>query len=43
MLNQGTPDQVTQTFPFNFKSQVANSQVSNIRVSVYLTGITSSS
>lgn len=43
MLNQGSPDTVTQTFPFNFKSQVANSQVANIRVSVYLTGISSSS
>lgn len=43
MLNQGAPE-MTQSFQFNFKSQIAsNTQSSNIRLSVYLTGITSSS
>lgn len=44
MLNQGVPGQLTQTFTFNFKQQIsANSQMNNIRVAVFLTGITSSS
>jgi hypothetical protein len=44
MLNQGIPGPLTQTFPFNFKQQIAsNSQVGNIKVAVFLTGITSSS
>lgn len=44
MLNQGVPGEITQTFTFNFKQQVStNSQVSNIRIAVFLTGITSAS
>ena len=44
MLNQGVPGPLTQTFPFNFKQQIAsNSQMGNIRVAVFLTGIVSSS
>jgi hypothetical protein len=44
MLNQGVPGQLTQTFPFNFKQQISgNSQLANIKVAVFLTGITSSS
>jgi hypothetical protein len=44
MLNQGVSGQLTQTFPFNFKQQIAsNSQMANIKVAVFLTGVTSSS
>lgn len=44
LLNPAAPGLSTQTFQFNFKEQISgNSQVSNIRVSVYLTGIVTSS
>lgn len=44
MLNQGTPNLVTQSFVFNFKEQISQSSLtSNIRVAVFLTGISSSS
>lgn len=43
MLNIGTPGLVTQSFVFNFKEQISSSSFrQNIRVSVFLTGISAS-